>query len=55
MIKRSPSYLILHSEHEGSLSQPWIVVRCHRANDEQELLFRGEREDAKAYLAAHWL
>jgi hypothetical protein len=50
----SPYYLILHSEHEGDLQKPWIVYRCRHDSDQQDELFRGDRPDAVAYLAAHW-
>jgi hypothetical protein len=50
----APSYLILHSDHDGDLGKPWVVYRCHHDSDEQEELFRGEREAAAAFLCEHW-
>lgn len=50
----STSYLILHSEYGGDFGRPWLVIRCFRDSDRQDVLFNGGRKDAEAYLAAHW-
>jgi hypothetical protein len=50
----STSYLILHSEYGGDFGRPWLVIRCFRDSDRQDVLFNGGRKDAEAYITAHW-